>query len=764
MASGDLMAMPTAALRMGWRKRTFPAAAGFFLLLVAAVVHFFQPLSLQSFGNLLFDHYQRTAPRPYEDVYVRVVDIDEESLRRFGQWAWPRPLIADMTQRLADAGAGVIAFDIVFSEPDRTSPENLGPILERGGAGAEVIESLRDYEPHDVSIGRTFSTLPVIMGYFLEQMEGKTDPLRRVGVVTLGDDPTGTLPTYRSATTSLEVIESQALDAGFVSIQKDADGVIRAAPMLAVMKDEIYPSLSLAVLRFIAEAMGENAGAYVLKTSTASRQYGARSSDIVSIKVGGFEIPTTPDGAVWMKYTASKENRMVPAWKVLDPNTTDAELRELFEGTIVFVGTGAQGLRDLVPTPVDPALPGVLVHAQALEQMLLGDFIQRPDWAPGVRMIAMLAGGLILILIVPIAGPLRSGLVGAVIVGGLFWLSWFLYDERSLLFDPVYPALALLVVYGSTSLVSFVVTEAEKSYIKDAFDRYLSPEMVEKLADDPSQLALGGQEREMTILFSDIRSFSKISEGMTPEELTTYLNTYLTPMTDILMSHKATVDKYIGDAVMSFWNAPLDDPDQYKNAARSALAMMEKLDAMNAARGRDDAQPGEALPVKTAIGIGLHSGLTSVGNMGSEQRFAYSVLGDTVNTASRLEGMTKQYGVGILVGDETARHLDGFATFEVDRAKAVGKDEWLTIFVLVGDETVGGDPRFVQLRERQGEFLEAYRQQDFDKALTLADECILLGKHFGLQRYYGIMKDRIEGYRSDPPPPHWDGVYVFSSK
>lgn len=754
---------------MGWRKRTFPAAAGLAMLAVTAVIHFLNPLAMQRFGHQLFDQFQRAAPRPYEDVGVRIVDIDEESIRRLGQWPWPRTQLAQMTERLVDAGAGVVAFDIVFSEPDRTSPENLRATLQLGGASDDVFEALVDYTPHDVVMGRAFSQLPVIMGYFFEQSGGATSVKRAAGPVLLGDSPADSLPNFRSVTKSLDVIEEQALDAGFVSTMKDPDGIIRTAPFLAVLDGEIYPSLALAVLRYVAEATGENAGAYLLKTSTASMQMGASRSEMVSIKFGSIEVPTTRSGALWIHFPVDAGNRVIPAWKVLDPATTDDELRHLLGAdtmgaSIVFVGTGAQGLRDLVATPVDAQLPGVFIHALATEQVLLGHYLQQPDWAPGMRMLILLAGGIILILIIPITGPLRSGAVGAVLIAGLVSASWFLFRERGLLFDPVYPAIALLGVYGLTSLVSFVVTEAEKGYIKDAFDRYLSPEMVAKIADDPSQLKLGGEERDMTILFSDIRSFSKISEGMTPEQLTNYLNRYLTPMTDILMANKATVDKYIGDAIMSFWNAPLDDPDHHRNAARSALLMIEKLTAMNARIGTADPSDIDTLPVETKIGIGLHSGRTSVGNMGSDQRFAYSVLGDTVNTASRLEGMTKQYGVSILVGEPTAQNLPDFATVELDRAKAVGKDSWLTIHALIGDERVAADPDFIALRDRQAEFLALYRRKDFDGAMILADELSLVGEKFGLRGHYDIMKGRIEAYRVNPPPDDWNGVYVLREK
>ncbi|RFB05586.1 CHASE2 domain-containing protein [Parvularcula marina] len=794
------MAKRSRLMRMGWRKRALPAAAGLIVLVLTAAIHYYNPLSLNRFGDQLMDQFQRWEPREYQDVGVRVVDIDEDSIDRIGQWPWPRTQIAEMTQRMFEAGAGGVAYDIVFSEADRTSPENLRPTLIKGGATEEVLAGLEQYRPHDEVFGEKLGVLSelggaVIMGYFFEYFEGPDmQPKRLYGPSSAGEVPVQALPRYVSVTDSIPVINDNAYDAGFVSTPKDPDGIVRKAALLAYLDTgtpaddpfailDVYPSLSLAMYRFFLEATADttakvrDARGYRIETSTGSGEIGANVSQIAGIRFGEKLVPTTAKGELLVHFTEGRENRVIPAWKLLDPDVsieelekdfllkmTDADGNESYRPTLVYVGTGAQGLYDLVATPLEPTLPGVLVHAQATEQMLLGHFLTKPDWAPGVRLLSLLLGGLILILIVPIAGPLRSGLVAVLIIGGLFFVSWELYVNQRTLFDPVYPAIALGLVYLITSTSSFILTEAEKSHINGAFSRYLSPDMVAKIADDPGSLELGGENRDMTILFSDIRGFSKISEGMTSAELTSFLNRYLTPMTQILMSHKATVDKYIGDAVMAFWNAPLDDPEHHRNAALSALEMMDRLAEMNAARSNPQAPESEKLPVETTIGIGLFSGDCSVGNMGSDQRFDYSVLGDVVNTSSRLEGMTKQYGVGILVGDSTAEHLGEFALIELDRAKAVGKDSWLTIFALVGDEQVANDPAFAKLLELQSKFLATYREQNFEEALTMIGELSRLGAGFGLGKHYTIMQERIEAYLVDPPPQDWEGVYVLRQK
>ena len=761
-------------IKMGRSKKLIPFFLGLVSVFMALAAHFVNPSLFQGVGNLLFDEFQRNKPREFVDVGVRVIDIDTESIEKLGQWPWARTTIADITTRLAEAGAVVIGYDIVFSEPDRTSPQFVVDRLNSRGAPPEQVEFIRKFESHDTILGNTISQLPVVTGYFMENFDNGLEPPKKWSMsYTSFDEPVGVLEKFVGATPNLPVIDEGASGTGFVSVANIEGGIIRKAPMLLALNGEAFPSLSLETLRVALQGNG-----YIVKTSAASGELGAVDglelissiqilSEICGVDMGNGNtlnctVPTTGDGQFFVHYTDDQPIRQVPAWKVLDPGTSMEELTELVGGTILLMAPSAPGLLDLRSTPMNPIEPGVLIHAQMIEQMILGQFLEQPYWSDALKRSIVFIGGIVLVVMLSFLGAIRGGLVTILSIGGVMYFSWWAYSEHQILFDPIYPAAALLTAAMVTIISSFYLTESERSEIKGAFDRYLSPDMVEKIADDPSLLQLGGEERDLTVLFCDIRSFSKISEKLTPQQLITFLNNFLTPMTDILMENKSTIDKYIGDAIMSFWNAPLDDPDHHANAARGALRMIDTLEDMNKIFRED---PENApLPVETSIGIGLNSGLCSVGNMGSSQRFAYSVLGDAVNLSSRLEGLTKQYGVHIIIGDQTAAAIPEFARAEIDILRVVGRETPETIYVLVGDEQAAQTENYRKFAELQKEFLKAYREQRWDDAETVSDEARFYADEYRISAYYDKMKERIVQYRKNPPGDNWDGVYQASSK
>ncbi|MBY0582495.1 MAG: adenylate/guanylate cyclase domain-containing protein [Sphingomonas sp.] len=734
-----------------FRAQSSAVVPGLMALIIIVLLQFIGVPQLDGFGLSLFDSYQRAAPRPYEDAPVRIVDIDNDTIRKFGQWPWPRTDLASLTKRLGDAGATVIAYDIVFSEADRTSPARIARSLARTSSDERALSALRALPDNDAVFASQLAESPTVLGYFLTR-EGKraADP-PKAGIVVLGSAPNAGLPSFTNAIEPLPALRASATGSGFVSLVGDADGIIRKAPLLADQNGQILPSLALDALR-----AAQGAGSIAVKSSNASGEVGGDGGDVVSIKVGQFEVPTTHAGELWMYFTAPNPDRVVPAWQIMSGALSQAQMEQIFGGRIVFVGTGAAGLRDLVATPIADRELGVMVHAQAVEQMILGQFLSRPDWAEGLERSVMIVFGILLAVLLPRLGATMGAGLGAVMVGVLGFGSWRAFADQHFLINPTYPVLAIIAVYLVETAVTYYREERRRAYIHQAFDRYLSPTLVKRIVNDPGQLELGGEEREMTVLFCDIRSFSRISEALSPQDIIRFLIGFLTPMCDILLDRKATIDKFIGDAILAFWNAPLDDPDQYRNAAHGALAMVARLETLNQTMPNQTETPW---PGEVNIGIGLNAGPCCVGNMGSAQRLSYSLIGDTVNLASRIEGLTKYYGVRILIGSALEAQLEGFAMLPLDTVRVVGREAPETIHVLIGDEMVATRPDFRSFRTSHQAFITAYREQDWPAARRALAVLDVRAGHYGLVRYYALMADRITAFEANPPGSDWNGIY-----
>ena len=727
-------------------------------LIVLALILILQVIgvpAIDRFGSLLFDSYQRAKPRVYQDAGVKVVDIDDETLRRLGQWPWPRTDVAELTKRLMDAGAANVVFDIVFSEPDRTSPANLAERVRREGGQGDILAALAKLPDNDAALGESFADANVVLAFFLthDGEGGRVEPKAGFGFV--GSPPRTGQADFNGAIQPLPVLRGAAKGLGFVSLPPDGDGIVRRAPLLATQKGQLLPSLSWEALRTASQLPSVK-----IKSSDASGEYGD-GSNVVALQIGDWVVPTTRAGELFLYYTADRPERVVPAWRILTGAMSAAEMRGSFEGRIVLIGTGAQGLHDTISTPLAERELGVMVHAQALEQIITGTFLDQPDWARGVERALLLVLGLVMAFSLPWLGATRGAILGLVMVGGMGAGSWTAFSQYRLLLDPTWPVFGLTLIYVVETALTYYREERQRAYIHQAFDRYLSPEMVKRIVDDPGSLKLGGEEREMTVLFCDIRGFSRISEKLTPQEIIQFLIAFLTPMCDILLARKATIDKFIGDAVLAFWNAPLDDLDHYANAARGALAMTRRLREINVEmRGRADT----VWPGNVSIGIGLNAGPCCVGNMGSAQRLSYSLIGDTVNLASRIEGLTKYYGLQIAIGEDLRRHLPQFAILPLDHVKVVGRDAPEEISALLGDESLEQDPVFRDFALRHAAMLDAYRAQQWVQADALAEAGQAAATGFGLRKFYLLMRERIAHFAADPPGPNWDGVFSATEK
>ena len=738
-----------------------------FLALLAALAMFiFDPgLVMAGLRDQVFDQYQRIAPRDYVDpkttdigVSVRYIDIDDKSLEALGQWPWPRTYVAQLVINAFEAGALVVVFDVVFAEPDRTSPRQVVPLwpqTEEVAAIENVIEGLPD---HDQYLADILSQVPVVMGHVLVADDNGLSPVIKTGFAEMGDDPRAFLPPFAGAIRNLDLLEEAAVGNGSFNLVASRDTIVRSVPLVLRHKDQLVPSLGIEALRLL-----QGAGAVMVKSSGANMEesFGA-STGIAFVRVGHkrFAIPTLADGQMRMHFTGPRKERVMSAADLFDPGADKSKL----ENAIVYIGTSAAGLLDLRSTPIESATAGVEIHVEAMEQMLLGHFLSRPDWAGGAEILFVLIFGLFLILLIQRTGPIACAAVAVGGLTGVIGFSWYLYQEMLFLLDPVGPSLAVTAIFMTGTLTNFLRTESERRQVRGAFGQYLSPALVEQLADDPDRLALGGEMKEMTFLFCDVRGFTAISESFkgNPQGLTVLINRLLTPLTNEILDRDGTIDKYMGDCIMAFWNAPLDVDNQEVKACQSALAMLSALDELNAERKAEAEADGEDF-LELKIGLGINTGECVVGNMGSEQRFDYSVLGDAVNLAARLEGQSKTYGVYTVLGPDTAARVgDQFAVISLDLIAVKGRSEAADIYGLLGDKAVMESADFKALNAANDEMIAAYRAQDWDKAEALIEE--LRKNPLAPQGLYDLYQDRINDYRIDPPAEDWNGVFVATTK
>ena len=706
-----------------------------------------QPLILARMT--IFDSYQRLAPRPYVPAPVRVIEIDNESLDRIGQWPWPRTVVARMVRRLQDAGAAAIVFDMIFAEPDRTSPVRVVQAWPQTPELRALAGALHKLPDHDDALAEAVAKAPVVLGMALGlESDSPEFPPRKFGFAFSGADPAGVLPNYPAATRNLPVLEQAASGIGVLTAPVDADGIVRRMTLLVGLNGTVYPSLAVEALR-----VAQGARSIIARSTGAPGENGSRPAGLTGLKVGHVAVPTNARGEMWLHLTRDAPSRAIPAWRVLQDG---AALAGHANGNVVLIGASAPGLGDVSATPVSPAEPGVMVHAQALEQMLLGRFLERPDWAAGAELAGLMSLGGVLILVLMLkSGAVASALAGVAGAGASIGASWFAYESAGMLFDPLYPAFAAIAISVLVIVVRYVTAERERRAVRAAFGRYVAPAVVERLAEHPDALRLGGEMRDLTVMFCDIRGFTGIVESMSAEELTHFVNRYMTPMTDVILEAGGTIDKYMGDAIMAFWNAPLNEFLHQDRASRAALALHHCV-----AEQSRHTQAGTA-PLR--LGIGLGSGPCCVGNFGSDRRFDYSALGDTVNLASRLEQQCKFYGVDTIVAESTWEHVPDLAYLELDLIQVMGKTQAVRIFALVGDEALATERGFTNLQTRHDAALAAYRRRDWVAATRLFKACQELTDGT-LDRLYGMYEARLAALRADPPGEDWDGVRRPESK
>jgi adenylate cyclase len=715
---------------------------------VLLAVRIWDPYPLEEVRVRSFDLYQNIKPRIPSAHPVIIVDIDEDSIGAYGQWPWPRTLIADLLTRLYEMQSVAIAFDVIFSEPDRSSPKEALKYFRNLDEGTR--ERLLQLPSNDDIFAQVIARGKVVLGQsgtHLPKIQSDEN-LPETGVATLGPDPAPYLIAFPHLLRNLPSLEKAAAGRGLFSIGTERDGIVRRVPIVMRSSDKVVPGLVLDLLRVLT-----GSGAILIRSD---------QSGVQSVAVPGLILPTDQNGRVWIHFGPHEQDRYVSARDVIEGKVA----AEKFAGKLVLLGTSAIGLLDIKTTPVDAAMPGVEVHAQLVEATLTNALLSRPGYAVVVEMIGALVACTTISFLAPFATALVMFLsalfASATFVAG----SWVAFSRYQMLFDASFPLIATLLVYMSLVLIGYFREEVDRRRIRSAFAQYLSPTLVERLVQSPKQLVLGGETRTMTVLFSDVRDFTTISESYKddPHGLTTLMNRLLTPLTNVIMARSGTIDKYIGDAVMAFWNAPLDDPAQEIHACHAALDMLECVNALNEERQRQASTNGARyFPIK--IGLGINTGPCAVGNMGSDLRFQYTVMGDTVNLASRLEGQTKSHGLSIIIGSRTAAAVaEQFALLEIESIRVKGKAEPEVIYTIVGRADVAKMEEFESLQSMWSQFLICYRKQDWSSARKMIETCRRDGERFGLIGLIDVYTDRIHNLEQIPPNADWDGVFVSETK
>ncbi|NVM21238.1 MAG: adenylate/guanylate cyclase domain-containing protein [Desulfobacterales bacterium] len=725
----------------------------FFLLQPAGLC---QPTFVERMENLLYDtRLMLTMPGTLEPRIV-IVDVDEKSLAKEGRWPWGRDRLALLVDTLFDHyQISILGFDVVFAERDESSGLKVLEQLARNQLRNDrrFLANLEKVRPHlerDRLFAKSLKGRPVILGYYFQPAGAGGEKLGTgvlpAPVVAFADSGAERIPFVlaRGYGANLPELQATAIGAGyFDNPLVDADGVYRRVPLVQEYQGRLYESLSLAVARTLL-------GSPPLELVVASDEGSETILWLEALKVGGLSIPVDDQGAALVPYRGMQGS--FPYVSAVDVLRRRAD-RGVLEGAIVLVGTTAPGLQDLRSTPVQNVYAGVEVHANLISGFLDQTVKHKPSYVAGIEFVTLAFIGLLISFLLPRLSPLWSVAVAGAILVITIKTNLYMWEKGNIVMPLASSVLLTLALFVLHMSYGFFVEARSKRQITKLFGQYVPPELVDEMSKNPADFALDGDSRQMTVLFSDVRGFTTISEGLDPKQLTRLMNEMLTPMTQIIHKHRGTIDKYMGDAIMAFWGAPVTDPEHARHALEAALEMVEALPKLHE-RFRARGWP----PIRT--GIGLNTGMMNVGNMGSEFRMAYTVLGDAVNLGSRLEGLTKQFGVFIIVSEFVKEKAPDFAFRELDRVQVKGKDEPVAIFEPLGPSE-NLDEATLQELTLYHQALKHYREQDWDLAETefanlqkKAPELLLYKEYLG----------RISHFRSDPPGKDWDGIYIHETK
>lgn len=681
------------------------------------------------------------------DPQVLIIDIDEASLREIGQFPWPREYVAELLYILfAEYEISTLGFDIVFAEPDRRgATEVLEKMLTQRPELASTLQPLIAEMDGDKQLANILAQTSAITGFYLDrESEEKTpsvgqlpQPLELISRIAPSYFP---IPQAQRFSSNQPILQNNAVGGGFFDNPLvDADGVFRRVPMLQEYQGQYYQSLSLGVIRSV---LGMPPVELIIS--------GDESNPILEgLDVGGFRIPVDNQSGALVPYYGGRGTfeyvSVIDVFRQTVP-------KEKLQNAIVLLGASAPGLLDLRTTPIESVYPGVEVHANLIAGILHQSFKHQPTYTIGAELLLLLVLGLVLTFGLSRLSPVMILLASASIIAGIWFGNLLLWTDYQWVFPLASPLLLAVIITGYQLAYGYLVESKGKRELAKLFGQYIPPELVDEMNVDPSSITLEGESREMTVLFSDVRGFTTISEGLNPEELTRLMNAFLTPMTGVIHEYRGTIDKYMGDAIMAFWGAPLRDEQHANHAVKAALKMVQVMHEL----GPEFKKRGWP---ELKIGVGLNTGMMNVGNMGSEFRMAYTVLGDAVNLGSRLEGLTKQYGVDLMVSETTAEAAPEYLYRQLDLVRVKGKHEPVAIFEPIGLKTEIDD----KLEDKVSLFhtaLEHFRKQEWGHAERLLDALKSDEDHL----LYNVYLERIQLYRDTPPGDNWDGVFTHTSK
>jgi adenylate cyclase len=729
------------------------------LLFVGHAARFYHIALITQLDNIIYDARMRLTMPDKVDPRIVILDIDEKSLQQVARWPWPRDIMARLIDKLFDKyKVALVGFDVVFAEPDYSSGiRELDKLAKNELSDVPGFQAqyarMRPGLDNDGLFAKAIKGRPVVLGYYLNSEKDA----RRSGAIPAPVLPKGTFTGRSISFTSwigyggnLPEFQNNAAAAGHFNPVVDFDGVVRRVPMIAELDGAYYESLSLAMLRTLIALKDGGKFPKVRPGFAPNSMMNKGYSGLEWLQVGPVRIPVDDTASALIPFRGGKYS--FPYVSLADV-LFDRIKPDALSGRIALVGTTAPGLLDLRSTPVDSVYPGVEIHANLIAGMMDGEVKQKPSYMLGAEVMLLVLAGALLSVMIPTLSALwatAAALAAASLIAAFDVEVWI---QANMVLPLASALLMIVALYTMNMAYGYFVESRSKRQFTELFGQYVPPELVDKMAQDPEKYSMEGREEVLTVLFSDVRGFTTISESLSAKDLSAYINDYLTSMSLVIRGNRGTLDKYIGDAIMAFWGAPVEDPDHARNGVLTALQMQQRALTLNQ-EFRDRGWP------EFHIGIGVNSGRMRVGDMGSKLRKAYTVMGDPVNLGSRLEGITKQYGVGILVGEDTRKAAKDIFFREVDRVRVKGKDEAVAIYEPLGPESEIDKSVHDEIR-LWNQCLRHYRAQDWDQA-----EVALLN----LQRMspdcqlYRVYVERIGQYRREPPEPGWDGVMKFATK